>query len=271
MDANSANITKSSALSEEDVKIVLQKLSPEFTCDEVNIALVGGQAVLLWQLKLNAISDPSQIVTSEDIDFASSDKETIRRCAKLLGGKVKFSTLDDVATPSMAIITFFDDNGVQRHVDIVHNMAGLELKDVLETAVTLETDDGITLVVIHPERLLEGKLAYITSPLGKKNPNSLAQLQSAIISCNAHINALLNEDGLGETERINAALKLNKRIYKMAITKSALQVWNDYKIDVFQAFEHKHFLLPEAVRSKDYPRKLAEIEALRDRVKKKDN
>ena len=121
-----------SPLAFADVKPILVRL--ERIADSV--VVVGGQAVNFWAElyapRVPAI-DREAPFTSKDIDFCG-DVRTVRICAERLGGTAKVATMDD-HTPSTGVVTFLDDQDVERTIDFPDAPLGLRADAVDKLAI----------------------------------------------------------------------------------------------------------------------------------------
>jgi hypothetical protein len=121
--------------------------------------VVGGQAVNCWAElyapRVPAI-DRAAPFTSKDIDFCG-DVRAVRICAERLGGNAKVATIDD-HTPSTGVVTFLDDQGVQRTIDSLDAPLGLRAEAVDKLAIPAEILDAagkstaILFRIMHPFR-----------------------------------------------------------------------------------------------------------------------
>ena len=231
------------------------------------MVLIGGQAVLFWQRQLGTGDDPDGIVeTSGDIDFAVADREVVEHCAELLGGRAQFADPFDVS-PNFALILFTDEHGHRRQLDVIAAPLGLRLDDVRLTAQPIaapggEDDEDLVLYVLHPERMLEGRVATVA--VLRADAIALAQLRSAIRSCRAHLAWIL--DNGPEDERVRIVLRQHKRLFQLARSLNGREVWAEHGIDVLDAVLTDHPALPAAFLQQDLPRQRAQIASMRSKI-----
>jgi hypothetical protein len=166
--------------------------------------IVGGQALNIWgehyferaQNELRAFT-PFQ---SKDIDFFG-DREEAVALAKMLDGNLNIPSLEDVVTPSSAMIDFKVGD---RHyvVDFLRAVAGLDTRIMKERASTLAIDlpdqDGIyrrtEVQLLNPIDVLLSRIAGITI-LKRSDQGALRQLAAAPIILKEYILELLDSAG----------------------------------------------------------------------------
>jgi hypothetical protein len=132
---------------------------------EWDAILVGGQAVNVWachyERDLPAWRD-LRPYASRDLDYHGGLAEA-RLAMRLLGARGTFNTGGD-PNPNAGVLKVTLPDGRELLVDILTGVFGLSAAEVERTAVTLAGRGalaGLTLRVIHPLLLLEGKVAAL--------------------------------------------------------------------------------------------------------------
>ena len=132
---------------------------------EWDAVLVGGQAVNVWACHydrdLPALCD-LRPYASRDLDYHGGLAEA-RLAMRLLGARGTLNTGGD-PSPNAGVLTLTLPDGRDLLVDILTGVFGLSAAEVERTAVALAGQGalaGLTLRVIHPLLLLEGKVAAL--------------------------------------------------------------------------------------------------------------
>jgi hypothetical protein len=254
----------------EVLKTVLKQLA-DVADGDVHIVLIGGQAVSIWASVLGHEDlGRETALASRDIDFVGT-KELVKQCAaRLPQGEAKYPWAFDM-TPNSGVVLFMDDDGVTRQIDFLASVAGLNDRDVAQSAQRVEIDEGdgsgavIPVWVMHPERCMESRAHNILMFPDKRTPLGLDQLRSSIVSAQAFSKLLLDSDQLDDP-RIAAreVLKLNERIAKFALG-AGMRIYLEYDIDVFEAVLLDD-RLPAMFATERYPRMQETLLAKRARL-----
>lgn len=171
------------------------------SAESLDSIIVGGQALNIWgEHYFERARDELQEFTpfqSKDIDFFG-DAEEAAALAQMLGGELNIPTLDDVVTPSSAMIDIMLG---ERHyvVDFLRAVAGLDTKVMKARASTLAVDlqgaDGAyrrtEVLLLNPLDVLLSRIAGITI-LKRSDKGALRQLAAAPIIVREYIRELLD-------------------------------------------------------------------------------
>lgn len=218
--------------------------------ESLDSIIVGGQALNIWgehyferaQTELQAFT-PFQ---SKDIDFFGDRKEAAA-LAKMLDGNLNIPSLEDVATPSSAMI---DIKVGERHyvVDFLRSVAGLDTKIMKERVSTLAIDlpdpKGVyrrtEVQLLNPIDVLLSRIAGITI-LKRSDLGALRQLAAAPIILREYILELLDS-----AEVDPAALRDAQNAVREFITIGGAN-YNDIILS-----EHGIDMLAEAIKLVDH-------------------
>jgi hypothetical protein len=258
-----------SALGYLDVRPVLERLSDL----ERELVLVGGQAVNFWatlyERRVPALARKAPF-TSKDIDFCG-DQQAVRLCAARLHGTPRLAGSDD-ATPNSGVVTFLDDAGFQRTLDVVSAPFGLQAKEVRETAIPVTLPDasgspsGTRFFVIHPVLNMESRVHNVAGLASTYDtPQGRKQLAASIVCAREFLVDIL--DGrFPSDDPVRTVLKLNERIVRFCIQdRSARELHHRLPaMDPARALLD-HARLPPEFRKRRLPQILAQL-AARDRL-----
>lgn len=177
------------------------------SAETLDSIIVGGQALNIWgEHYFERARDELQAFTpfqSKDIDFFGDAGEAAA-LARMLEGDLNLPSIDDVATPSSAMI---DIKVGERHyvVDFLRAVAGLDTSIMKARASTLEVDvpdrEGVfrktAVLLLNPLDVLLSRIAGITI-LKRNDKGALRQLAAAPIILREYIRELL--DGAREDQ-----------------------------------------------------------------------
>jgi hypothetical protein len=163
------------------------------------VFIVGGQALNMWAERYaSRVPHLSEFgpFTSKDVDYFGH-RQAAQKLADALGGEVDFPSLDDVATPSTAIVRAVIA-GRPVLIDFINGVLGIRRTDRLQRdAVELEfpmynqdrPGSGMLLVpVMHPVHCLMSRIANVLSPATRRNDDvALRQLHAAPLVVEAYI------------------------------------------------------------------------------------
>jgi hypothetical protein len=250
-----------------DVKPILIRL--ERIADSVIV--VGGQAVNFWAEfyapRVPAI-DREAPFTSKDIDFCG-DVRAVRICAERLGGIAKVATIDD-HTPSTGVVTFLDDQGVERTIDFLDAPLGFRAEAVDKMAIPAEILDaagrstGILFRIMHPVQVMESRVHNAMTLPGYDSPAALKQLRLSVACAREFIRDMIDSD------RIRVALTLNERVFAFSFRdRNGRAVDARHGVDPFDAVVAADDRLPSRFRETRYPQMQQEIQASRARRRKR--
>ena len=205
-----------------------QKYTPEQiekylkTLTELDVIVVGGQAINLWaSIYAQTIIELQQYIpfSSEDLDVYGGRLEAIA-CQKVLGGKLTLNKDFDSSPNSGVLIIPLAERNLR--IDFLASVFGLNETEIEETAIQFNTVTGLSLKVLHPILCLEGKLKSLLG-LPQSGRQDLKHLKMAILFVNGFISNNLDKS-------IKNSLKLIERIFKNTISEKGLSAWFTYDI-----------------------------------------
>lgn len=246
-----------------DVKPILRRL--ERIADSV--VLVGGQAVNFWAelyaSRVPAINREAPF-TSKDIDFCG-DVRAVRICADRLGGTSRIATIDD-HTPSTGVVTFLDDDGVERTIDFLGSPLGLRAEEVQRLAIPAEILDaagnaaGPLFRIMHPVQVMESRVHNAMTLPGYDSRAALKQLRLSVICAREFIRDVIDSD------RIRVALTLNERIFTFCLEdRDGRLIDAKHGVDPFEAVVADDDRLPAKFRETRYPQMRHDLAARRSK------
>jgi hypothetical protein len=207
-----------------EVERVLRALAP--LSSDRSIVLVGGQAVAFWASVLESRGVPApaaDLLTSKDVDFEGNARAA-RRAAELLGGVARIPSMDE-HTPNTGLVLFNDSEGIDREIDFIGEPLGLRHRDVRDTAVLLTLDSAdqndVPLWLMHPERCMESRV-YNVQVLRHDDDQAIRKLCASIVCAREWSRLLLGDEGIPDSDRVRAVLRINERIFKKVRRRSPL-------------------------------------------------
>lgn len=236
-------------LDPEEFARILEKLDPVLSTGAAII--VGGQALVAYSAAFGLDGGPD---TTRDLDLLG-DRSVARRCAELLGGRARLATIDD-HTPHVGLVLFTDSHGYPRQLDVLHDLFGVTGEHVRESAIEI----GHVLVV-HPLLALKDKVAQ----LGVLRVDAIvvAQTRLAARATRALSRLILDDESVAPPLRRREALRLNTRVYELAMSRAGVRVYADFAVDVLDALIDDHPLLPAKTLEIDIPTRRARVTAKR--------
>lgn len=143
--------------------------------------LIGGQALIFWTFYYGLELPEGVPTISNDTDFlarSAGDREVLDEMAKTLGVKpVPMSKRDLSALVGQVELILSDDEAI--HVDVVHQVIGLDAQRVRDRAQQAELD-GVQFRVMHQLHLLRSRVANLYELRDKQNEKGEMQLRVAI-------------------------------------------------------------------------------------------
>lgn len=210
-------------------------LGPALPGDEV--VLVGGQALNYW-VSYYRDREPSLkeagLVTSDDVDFYGLRDAALRMKQALAGSDLKLPKFGD-ATPNSALLVFKDRAGIERRIDFLWSVHGVDDKRVRETAVEVELlnqlgePTGLHLRVLHPVLCLISRVHNTATWSIYQTPRGVAQATAAI----ACARGFLSERCQGGEIRI--AHNSIRFIGELARSSAGKKVYAEFGLDVLAA------------------------------------
>jgi len=235
---------------------ILKVLEP--VLDEEQAVLVGGQALIVLADELGLEED---LFTSQDLDFVGN-RRVVARCADLLGGEAKYPDRFD-NTPHTGIVLFRDSQGYRRQLDVLSSLFAISGEDVRQRAIPIGD-----VLVLHPLQALQDKVAG----LGRLRSDEMATRQAgvAVAAVRQFVCLLLDHEDVSEGDRMRQAHRINRAVFDLACGADGIRAYESFGVDVLGAVVEDHPLIPEAARTKDYPRRRARVDAKRDRLRRPD-
>lgn len=193
--------------------------------------------------------------TSKDVDFLG-DKEAVKECARRLKlGRAIFDPPFSRDVPiNTGIVTYVDDDGVERTIDFLASIMGPDAAEVRDTAPAVGIE-GEAIRVMHPVLCILARGPLILR-LGRTDEHTLMQLR-AIILCAREFLADLLAAG-----HVRQVYKWNERLFWYATKKDGIEIYKRFNIDVSKAILLDD-RLSEEFRSRRYPQMCARIRAKR--------
>lgn len=208
-----------------------------------NAVVIGGQALNFLCLTFVNPSELESLGTlaSKDLDYQST-KDVVEACGRRVNLRLE---TPKAGTKTELIGVFrFEVQEEECKVDFLNMPFGLSAEEVNQ--LKLKFDIGpISVYVMHPLHCLESRTINVAQlPKQYANANGFAQLRAAIVMVRAFI---LKEAELDAEQAANMCA----RISKFCFADSALEVYRDHQIDVFEAIPKA--VLPQRVSEKAYP------------------
>lgn len=194
------------------------------------------------------------LTTSRDIDVLG-DVDVVRRCAEALDGRAIKAGPDDLPT-NAGIVLYTDADGWERQLDVLFNLYGVSGTKARETAIFL---GGV--LVLHPLQALEDKLWQLQRL--RSDDVAIQQTRVAVAATRAFTRGVLNSDEIPNRRR--QALKLNKAVFRLAESRPGLHAYAVHGIEVLDAVEVKHRLIPDLARTLEFPRRRRNLARKRNR------
>lgn len=201
------------------------------------VVLVGGQAVNYWLSYYRARESSLEqlaLVTSDDVDFCGTQDDAIRMARAIAGSSVR--TVDvDARAAATAIVTFEDKQGIERQIDFLRTVHGLEVKTIRETAIEVELKDradkptGILLHVMHPVLCLVSRFHNTHGFEKYQSQRGLRQARAAIGCAKGFLKDLCEASKLRDVHR---SIKV---IGKLACCAEGREVYARFQLDAFEA------------------------------------
>ena len=201
------------------------------------LVLVGGQAVNYW-LSLYRGREPSleglAVVTSDDVDFWGTQEDAARMAQAIAGSTFKMVGVDALAATT-AIVSFPDKHGVERRIDFLRTVHGLQVKDVRETAIQIELKDrenkptGILLRVLHPVLSLVSRFHNTHSFDKYQSPRGLRQARAAVGCAKGF---LRDRCEAGKIRDVHRSIRV---IGDLACSPQGRDVYSRFQLDAFEA------------------------------------
>lgn len=192
------------------------------------IVLVGGQAVNVWSEHYLAQGRAPDLVqcapfTSKDVDFCGPSRAAITLASRVHKGRARVATIDD-HTPNVAAVTFVDDGGHERVIDVLSAPFGMNGREVLRRSLPLQVLDedgapsGLHFRVMHPLDCLESRVHNVIGlPNAYDTPRGRNQLRAAVVCAREALKDTLDAPEVPGFEPVRATLGLNERIFALCL------------------------------------------------------
>jgi hypothetical protein len=224
------------------------------------VVVVGGQAVNFWASFYEARVAELRAAapfTSKDVDLCAP-KADVEEMARRLGGQARLAGFDD-HTPNLGTVTYSDEGGTVRTLDVMATLAGLDLRDVRETSVPIHYDtasgQSLTFRVMHPVLVMESRAHNVIQLLAYRTPHGLGQARASVLCAREYLKEMISEDPKG-------VLKWNERIFRFRTKDSdGKQIATEYQIDAFNAVIADPRLDAKFLATR-YPQMVAQVQRL---------
>lgn len=226
------------------------------------IVLVGGQAVNFWanlyENKVPALAS-GRPYASKDIDFYGS-RLAVQQCAKRLGGRARVATFDDMGTPNTGVVLFVDEDKHARQIDFLGGVAGLKKIQTVSADVLDGNGKPIaSFEVMDPVMCLLSRAHNVIYLPGYQTTHAKNQLRAAIHCAKQFAREFLDS-------RPRTTLRINERIFRLAMYRAGPLVSARYGIDVMEAVVDEHGL-PNKFYTERLPRVRAAVERARSKAR----
>ncbi|HSM93836.1 MAG TPA: hypothetical protein VLT47_13215 [Anaeromyxobacteraceae bacterium] len=211
------------------------------------MVLIGGQAVNFWAehyaSRVPALKAEAPF-TSGDLDFVgAASLEEASRLALALKGTVRRPPQRHYDRSVIAAqVTYSDSSGDERDIQFLRRMCGMDVNEVIRTSIPIRPG----LRVMHPVACLESRIHNIVELPQEYDTEAGRQQARVAILCGREF--LRDALDAGEVETVHG---FNQRIFRFArdharrCAASGLQPFDAVVVDP---------RLPEAFRTRDYPR-----------------
>jgi hypothetical protein len=223
---------------------------------DVDAILIGGQALDLWcekYLDRDELLRSLAPFTSKDVDFRG-DRDSVLRLAERLDGEALLPPLSDFDAVNAGIVTYRDPRGVERTLNVLLNVYGLDTKEAIETALPIELPSGRMFRVLHPVLCMFSRFANLAD-LRPESPVALRQARASVACCRLYIHDVVEEGSIED------ALALGEKIFEFArSSRDADAIYGKHRIEPFSAVQPWP-ALPEPFRTRRYPQMQKQIES----------
>jgi hypothetical protein len=199
--------------------------------------LVGGQAVNVWACRYEQDLPAWRNLrpyTSRDLDYHGGLAEA-RLAMQLLGAQGQLNTGGD-PSPNAGVLRVSMTDGRELLIDILTGVFGLSAAEVERTAVSLSGTgvlSGLTLRVIHPLLLLEGKAAALRG-LPQADRQDAKHLKILILVLRAWLRERLSEPRVvfRAVERLASCVSSPDGLHAFALGIDLVEAvpWEDMRV-----------------------------------------
>lgn len=163
-------------------------------------------------------------------------------------------------TPSTGFVVFVDGDNHRRRIDFLGSVAGLDDKEVVDTAAPAALDDEhgspvASFLVMNPVLCLRSRVHNVARLPGYNTDHAKNQLRAAIICARQFaIDQLTSEP--------RETLACNEVFFDIASYGAGVEVFTDHQIDVFEAV-----VVAPGLPEKFYTERLPRVRAAVDRAR----
>ncbi|WOF81984.1 hypothetical protein P5704_024630 (plasmid) [Pseudomonas sp. FeN3W] len=224
----------------------------------LNLILVGGQALAVWHYQYFSTSNPMDVhySFSDDVDFFGL-KLSLEFLRKKLNVHIK-TPEDFEPTVNLGIFTIpsiYNDNGYIL-VDIIESVGGLEVAEI-KNGTEIVTIDDFDLPLINPLLCLKSRIHNFFAPYKSDKLKELYRIDIAARCCKAFIREELDR---GWTSEIS---KMVETVFGICKSIKGCELYLKHKIDVMEAIDFTHPNFHKSFIEKRFPRALMEIQEKR--------
>lgn len=212
------------ALTPDALKTLLQQLQEA----EIDLVIVGGQAVNLWAVQYYQPLpewDQLQPFASVDLDFYGGRVEAVQ-CSEVLSGQLTLAKNFDPSPNAGVVVVNWQNRSFR--IDILSSVYGLNDTEIVSTALLFVGSGalaGVELKVLHPLLCLESKLKCLRG-LDQTARQDEKHVRLSILILRAFLTSQLS------TQPVRSLLNLIERIADNLWTDTGLNAWYEYGIEV---------------------------------------
>lgn len=197
---------------------------------DLNIVLVGGQAVNLWasfyredNLELSNYLPFS----SEDLDFYGGKLDAMEIRNRLGGELILNNNFDPSPNTAILLVNF---KNKKLRLDFLGSVFGISDSEIASNykIISLKEAPENQLKVLHPILCLEGKLKSVVS-LPQQGRQDLKHLKMSVLFVKEFLKEICRD------EQPKEGLKLIERIVSNTISETGLTVWLKHQVDLESA------------------------------------
>lgn len=194
-----------------------------------NTILVGGQSINVWALILGVQLTSPEL--TRDIDFVGSLRDAISASNRItLPNKLYAGSMDDVSVNAAVVAVTFPGRTESTPVDFLHCLYGVENKDLINNAVTVNMEGAGRFKIIHPVILMEAKMSNLLGIKSKRNEYGVAQAESSILILRAFLEA-----GIRAGYEARPLLNMLERVIRFSMSKASQFVRKEYGLNTMDA------------------------------------
>ncbi|MBX3188745.1 MAG: hypothetical protein KF819_17135 [Labilithrix sp.] len=217
-------------------KETVRRLLREAT--ELDLLLVGGQALKLWVERYRVVLPDEFAYVSRDVDFlapSAAASDVVRKLARALGGRAVFPRRRAALTAlvGQAVKDVSDDEVF--NVDVVHRVYGAD-EGLRARAMELRLGADLGARLMHPLDVLKSRLDNLHGLAEKRNELGKAQLRAAIAVAQAFQREALRAENAPGARR-PTTLRYAAFVERLAASAAGKKVAARYGIHVADAIE----------------------------------